>query len=125
MKPLTTIVGTVMKGVLMGRKIGFPTINVVFDRTDLPFGVYSCRVYTPLGLYKGALHYGPRKVLNLTESALEVHLLDFSGSLYGEDVKVEVFEKIRDTQDFESMEILKKQIRLDVGSVRSMDIPLT
>ncbi len=124
MKPLTTILGTVMKGTLMGRKIGFPTINVAFDHTDLPFGVYASRVYTSLGIYKGALHFGPRKVLNLMEPTLEVHLLDFSGDLYGSEVKIEVFEKIRDTQDFENMEVLKKQIRLDTETVKMIEIPL-
>ncbi len=124
MEILATISGTVMKGVLMGRKMGFPTINVAYDSTDLPFGVYASRVYTSGGVYKGALHFGPRKVLGLVEPTLEVHLLDFSGDLYGQEVKIEVLEKIRDTQDFEDMDALKRQIRYDVDAVRATDIPL-
>ncbi|MFO0780610.1 MAG: riboflavin kinase [Candidatus Gracilibacteria bacterium] len=124
MNVLATIEGTVMKGVLMGRKMGFPTINVAFDTTSLPFGVYASRVRTPDGVYKGALHYGPRKVLSLMEPSLEVHLLDFSGDLYGQKVTIEVLEKIRDTKDFEDMDALKRQIRFDVDAVRATDIPL-
>jgi riboflavin kinase/FMN adenylyltransferase len=124
MQILYTIDGTVMKGVLMGRKMGFPTINVAYDSTDLPFGVYAVRVYTPAGVYKGALHFGPRKVMNFMEPSLEVHLLDFSGDLYGQKVKIEVFEKIRDTRDFDDMENLKRQIRYDVDAVRATEIPL-
>ncbi len=124
MEILTTISGTVMKGVLMGRKMGFPTINVAFDSTDLPFGVYAVRVYTSDGVYKGALHFGPRKVLGLMEPSLEVHLLDFSGDLYGQKVKIDVFEKIRDTKDFDDMDAMKRQIRFDVDAVRATDIPL-
>lgn len=124
MKILATISGTVMKGTLMGRKMGFPTINVAFDSTDLPFGVYTSRVYTSYGVYKGALHFGPRKVLGLMEPSLEVHLLDFSDDLYGQEVKIEVFEKIRDTKDFDDMDALKRQIRFDVDAVRATDIPL-
>jgi len=124
MTVLATISGTVMKGVLMGRKMGFPTINVAFDSTDLPFGVYATRVYTSSGIYKGALHFGPRKVLGLMEPTLEVHLLDFSGDLYGQEVKIEVLEKIRDTKDFDDMDALKRQIRYDVDAVRATDIPL-
>lgn len=124
MEIIATISGTVMKGVLMGRKMGFPTINVAYDSTDLPFGVYASRVYTSDGVYKGALHFGPRKVLGLMEPSLEVHLLDFSGDLYGQEVKIEVLEKIRDTQDFEDMDALKRQMRYDVEAVRATDIPL-
>ena len=124
MKMLAIIDGTVMKGLLMGRKMGFPTINVAFAATDLAFGVYVSRVHTSLGVYKGALHYGPRKVLGLMEPSLEIHLLDFSGDLYGEKVKIEVLEKIRDTKDFEDMDALKRQIRYDVDAVRATDISL-
>ncbi len=124
MKIIATIDGTVMKGVLMGRKMGFPTINVAYDRTDLPFGVYVSRVYTSYGVYKGALHFGPRKVLGLMEPSLEVHLLDFSDDLYGQKVKIEVLEKLRDTKDYDDMDALKRQIRYDVDAVRATDIPL-
>jgi len=125
MKPLVTVQGCVVKGALLGRKIGFPTINVAYDRLDLPFGVYASRVYTSYGVFKGALHFGPRKVLGLDEPALEVYLLDFSDDLYGQKVTIEVFEKIRDTMTFDSMETLKRQIRLDVETIKSIDIPLT
>lgn len=125
MNPQCTIHGTVMKGTMMGRKMGFPTLNIAYDSLSLPFGVYGCRVYTSLGIYKGALHFGPRKVLNLMEPSLEVHLLDFSGDLYGENVKVEVFEKVRDTADFSDMNLLKRQIRFDVEDVKAMDISLS
>ena len=124
MKILYTIEGTVMKGSLMGRRLGFPTINVAFASTDLPFGVYAARVFVPDGAYKGALHFGPRKVLGLMEASLEVHLLDFSGDLYGQKVTIEVTEKIRDTKDFDNMDALKRQIRYDVDAVRATDIPL-
>ena len=119
-----TIIGTVMKGAMLGRKMGFPTINVVYDVLELPYGVYVSRVWTDNGAYKGALHFGPRRILNVEEPALEVHLLDFSGDLYGQKVKIDVLEKIRDTQDFENMESLKKQIRLDVDAVRATEMPL-
>ncbi len=124
MQVLKNISGTVMKGALLGRKMGFPTINIIYDVLDFPYGVYACRVTTSLGVFIGAMHFGPRKVLNLEEPALEVHLLDFSDDLYGQQVKVEIIEKIRDTKDFESMDSLKRQIRLDIEAIRAMEIPL-
>lgn len=124
MKKIATINGVVVKGVLMGKKIGFPTINVDFIETDISFGVYISLVETPLGVYKGALHYGPRAVLGITEPCLEVHLLDFSGDLYGQKVVVHIYDKIRDTQSFDSLDSLKRQIRLDVESVRDAEVVL-
>ena len=110
--------GVVLKGAMMGRKINFPTINVAYDVLDMPYGVYVSRVHTALGAYRGALHYGPRSMLGVDEPSLEVHLLDFSGDLYGSEVTVEVYEKVREVRNFESRESLKKQIRLDVECVR-------
>ncbi len=118
MKPLAVIQGTVVKGRLMGRKLGFPTINVAFDSCNLPFGVYASRVFVLDQWYQGALHFGPRKVLGLQEPCLEVHILDFSGDVYNHAVTIEVYEKLRNTADFESMDSLKRQIRHDVDSVR-------
>ncbi len=110
--------GVVLKGAMMGRKINFPTINIGYSSLDLPYGVYVSRVKTIAGLYKGALHFGPRSIMGLEEPSLEVHLLDFAGDLYGTEVIVEIFDKIREVRDFENTESLKKQIRLDVECVR-------
>lgn len=110
--------GVVLKGAMMGRTINFPTINVAYDRLDLPYGVYVSFVHTTLGSYKGAMHFGPRTLFGVEEPSLEVHLLDFSGDLYGTEVTVEVYDKVRDVRNFESRESLKKQIRLDVECVR-------
>jgi len=122
MKKIATVVGVVVKGALMGKKIGFPTINVAYNEIDLPFGVYISLVDTPLGTYKGALHFGPRSVLGIMEPCLEVHLLDFSGDLYGQQVTVHIYDKIRDTESFDTMDSLKRQIRRDVEYVRQTEI---
>jgi FAD synthase len=114
------IVGIVVKGTLIGKKIGFPTINIEYDRIDLPFGVYMSKVITPDGEYYGAMHYGPKETLGIHEPSLEIYLLDFSGDLYGRSVRVEVIEKIRDVRAFDSLESLKKQLRLDVDHVRAV-----
>lgn len=117
-KPVVTIRGTVVKGIMMGRKLGFPTINVVYTDLKLPYGVYLCMVKTIMGRFKGAMHFGPRTIFGIEEPTLEVHLLDFSGDLYGSEVYIDVLEKIRDVRHFENTESLKKQIRLDVEYVR-------
>ncbi len=118
-KVLKEVQGIVVKGTLIGRKIGFPTINVEYDRLDLPFGVYVSRVHTQDGVFIGAMHFGPKATMGITEPSLEIHLLDFSGDIYGQSVRIEVLEKIRDVRGFDSLETLKKQLRLDVEHVRS------
>lgn len=114
------LIGTVKKGSGVGKEIGFPTINVDCKEIDFSFGVYAALVHTDAGIFQGALHLGPRKVLNLMEPSLEVHLLDFSGDLYGQTVKIELLEKVRDTQDFTTLENLKLQIAEDIQKIREI-----
>jgi len=114
-----TLRGVVLRGAMLGRKINFPTINIGYGSLDLPFGVYVSRVQTLLGVYKGALHFGPKSIAGTAEPSLEIHLLDFSGDLYGAEVRIEIFNKIRDVMSFDDLESLKKQIALDVESVRA------
>ena len=121
---VTQIRGTVVKGALLGRKMGFPTINIAYSKVNIKFGVYVARVYTSYGVFKGALHFGPRTVIGIEEPSLEVHLLDFSEDLYGQEVKVDVLQKIRDTKSFDNMDALKRQIRFDVEYVRAQNILL-
>lgn len=116
------LLGEVVKGTSTGRLLGFPTINVPCASDALGFGVYACLVTTPLGVFKGALHFGPRRVLGIDEPQLEVHLLDFSGDLYGVEVKIEIFKKLRDTMDFVDLEVLKKQMGVDVEEVKRLTI---
>lgn len=112
-----------VEGEKIGRTLGFPTLNLEIPGLQLDFGVYACRVDTPDGRFKGAMHFGPRKILNIEQPLVEVHLLDFSGDLYGEKVDVHVLKKIRGTVDFVSMEKLKQQIADDVEQVRNYHIP--
>ncbi|HLG26105.1 MAG TPA: riboflavin kinase [Candidatus Gracilibacteria bacterium] len=119
MDALFQIRGKVVEGRRVGRTLGFPTLNLEGVH-EMPFGVYAGRVHTPLGHYKGALHYGPRGILGLEQPMLEVHLLDFEGDLYGESVVVDVYNKVRDVMPFTDHESLKKQIEKDVKEVRRL-----
>lgn len=123
MKKIATLSGKVVRGKLLGRELGFPTINVLGPH-DLPFGVYVSVVTTATGKYKGALHFGPRKVLNIPKPSLEVHLLDFQGDLYDETVTIDVYNKLRDVQHFSDLESLKDQIAKDVEQVALAEVPL-
>lgn len=64
--------------------------------------------------YSSIAHWGPRPTFNETEPVLEVHLLDFSDELYGDEVSFEFLKKIREVKNFESPEVLKEQIQKDI-----------
>jgi riboflavin kinase/FMN adenylyltransferase len=111
-----------------GRKLGIPTLNL--DLRSLPGelaeGVYAVRVQVRAGQpersssdrageWRAALlHYGPRPTFGDTKSC-EVHLLKVSdvGFQVGGAVTVEVMQRLRDVQRFESEEALKAQIAKD------------
>lgn len=122
MEKIASLTGKVVRGELVGRTLGFPTINVL-GHHDLPHGVYASSVRTSKGTYKGALHFGPRTVLGIEHPTLEVHLLDFSGDLYDETVHIDVYNKIRDVMSFDDLESLKSQIEQDVEQVALAEIP--
>jgi len=122
MKAIEQISGSVIKGMMMGRQIGFPTINVFTLENKIKQGVYACKVKTTLGDYKGALYYGPKTVFNVTEPVLEIHLLDFGDDLYGSKVIIDVLVKIREPINFEEVDEMKRQLKRDIEIVRNMDI---
>ena len=60
----------------------------------------------------------PKKIVGQDEPSMEIHLLNFSGDLYGREVTIKVYKKIRDTKDFNDFESLKIQIEMDVKQVK-------
>ena len=112
------IAGRVIAGDGVGRKLGFPTANL--DAAGLvlpPKGVY-------LGLAKigkksrpVALNIGFRPTLATggPQLRVEAHLLDFTGDLYGQELEIEIGEKLRDEKKFASLDELKVQISRDVA----------
>ncbi len=120
------ISGTVVKGKQLGRDLGFPTCNVQLRRRNIPLhGVYACDVLLErqagdevLQLH-GAANIGYRPTVSQERKAvLEVHLLDFSGDLYGAGITVIFRKRIRDEQKFESLARLQEQIAIDVEQTR-------
>ena len=117
------ICGKVAHGNKRGRTIGFPTINVGLLRRSTPLrGVFAVQV---LGLSDGPLpgvaNIGNRPTLGGDDRfLLEVHLLDFTGEVYGRHVEVDFVERIRDERRFESFDALRAQIALDVQRAREI-----
>jgi riboflavin kinase / FMN adenylyltransferase len=115
------ISGRVVEGDKIGRKLGFPTANL--DATNLilpPNGVYSGCAKLKGQLYRVALNIGLRPTVASAKPQLrvEAHLLDFDGNLYGEELEVEIGEKLRDEKKFASALELREQITRDIARVR-------
>lgn len=114
-KELFSVTSNVIHGAGMGRKLGFPTINLVYpEHSDFETGVYCCRVSFPDSQYFGVMHLGPRNTFDNVKT-FEIFLLDFDGrSMYGVEASVEIFYKLRDVARFENADELVKQIEKDI-----------
>jgi len=116
------ISGRVVEGDKLGHQFGFPTANL--DATSLilpPDGVYSACTTLAGRMYHVALNIGLRPTIASArpELRVEAHLLDFDGSLYGQELEVEIAEKLRDEQKFASAAELRAQIAHDIARVRA------
>ena len=111
-----TLRGEVVHGNHLGRKLGFPTANIVPD-SDTPLllghGVYLVRVEYDHEYYKGLTNIGLRPTINGTHVTIEVYIFDFNKDLYGHHLKVWFLDRIRMERKFESLEALKRQIEKD------------
>jgi len=116
-----TISGKVTYGQQLGRKLGFPTANLNLNRFRAPLaGVYAVWVEIE-GMaerFKGAANVGVRPTIgDKVKPILEVHLLDFDQQIYGQRITVEFVHKIRDEQQFTSLDNLADSIGEDVKKI--------
>lgn len=112
--------GVVVEGARRGRTIGFPTANVGQVKTLVPKeGVYVVTVVTNGGRFIGAANVGPNPTFGERNQKIEVHLLDFSGDLYGREMRVDFVRRIRDTRPFASVGELVEQLHRDVAVTRA------
>lgn len=115
------LAGKVIKGKQMGRIIGFPTANLEYDREKLlpALGVYAVKVFYRRKEYLGMANIGVKPTVKSdSDIEVEVHLLDFSGDLYGQHLRLEFLAKLRDERKFSSLEDLKEQIKIDREQIK-------
>ena len=119
-----SITGEVTHGAQRGREIGFPTCNLSNVETLVPGdGVYAAWVEIPAGSdktrhWKSAVNIGPNPTFGENSRKIEVHLLDYQGDLYGQQLTVHFSKRIRNTVSFGSVELLRRQIDLDIAAIR-------
>ncbi len=119
--------GEVKQGKKRGRGLGFPTANLDLpsDRVMPRPGVYGVFVRAGEQVYPGAAHVGERPTFRESSYNLEVHLLNYSGDLYGREITVYFVRHLRDTVDYETPELMIRQIQKDVGRCREILVPMS
>lgn len=113
-----TLAGTVAQGYHEGRKLGFPTANIKpADSLKLipEGGVYAVRVRLDGSTIQldGMMNIGTRPTFNGTETSLEVNIFDFDGDIYGHDIEVAFYDRLREERRFTSVNKLAEQLQHD------------
>jgi len=113
-----TILGTVVKGRSIGRRLGFPTANIDPHHEVIPSsGVYAVDVKIQKKLYGGVLNIGTRPTFvndRKKDPSIELYIFNFKKDIYRKDVEIIFKRKIRKERRFPSAEALRKQIQKDV-----------
>ncbi|MFI5329731.1 MAG: bifunctional riboflavin kinase/FAD synthetase [Desulfobaccales bacterium] len=114
--------GQVVRGKGRGAKLlGVPTANIRPVNELLPAsGIYAVRVHRGAEVLPGVANIGTCPTFDNSEFSLEVHLLDFSGDLYGEDLGVDFSARLREERRFPSIEALAAQIYADIAQARQV-----
>lgn len=115
--------GVVVSGDRRGRQLGFPTANLSLPAGKLipERGVYAVAVLARNQWWGGALNVGFNPTFKGQRSIrFEVHLLDFNGDLYSDQIAVFLLERLRPEHRFPTLEALCEQMLADVASARSI-----
>lgn len=113
--------GRVIKGEGRGKKIGFPTANLGYDKELIipAKGVYVTQVKIKDMTYNSVTNIGVNPTFNTGYNIhVESHLLDFTHDIYGEEIRVSFIKKLRDEKKFPSVNDLVAQIESDVTQTR-------
>jgi riboflavin kinase / FMN adenylyltransferase len=116
-----SVVGKVEKGDQRGRTIGFPTANVSLKGYLQPaLGVYAVKVEVAGRLYGGVANFGRRPTFDKQDVILEVHVFDYAGDLYHQEIVVSFVAYLRPEKKFSGLEELKAQIAEDALAARAI-----
>lgn len=120
------LTGVVAHGDQRGRQLGFPTANLVgVEEARPPHGVYAVLVDqldekgSATKLARGVANLGVRPTFE-TSPAIEAHLLDFAGDLYGKKLRLHLVARLRDEMRFASLDELKARIARDIEQARAV-----
>jgi len=108
--------GTVTTGKQLGRTIGYPTANIEVPETYklIPAqGVYAVSAKLNGATVLGMMNIGTRPTVNGTNQTIEVNFFDFNKDIYGLDLQVNIYHRLRSEQKFENLDSLRMQLATD------------
>ena len=115
-----SMIGRVVHGSHLGRKLGFATANVKLHRRRTPLtGIFAVRVRgADARQLPGVASLGTRPTIGGTEPLLEAHVFDYAGDLYGREIEVEFVAKLREEERFTDLDALTRQMHVDAAQAR-------
>jgi riboflavin kinase / FMN adenylyltransferase len=114
--------GPIVTGDRRGRTLGFPTANIAIglDRALPAYGVYVTRAYLREGRHESCTSIGIRPTFDVEpHPTVETFILDFDADVYGEELRIELLERLRGELRFESVEELIGQMYRDIEETRA------
>lgn len=116
-----TFDGVVVHGAGRGKKLGFPTANLITQKEILPRkGVYAVKVKWSEKYFDAVINIGRRPTFDNSLITLEIHLINFHGNLYGERLRVYFVDRIRDEQFFSTVKALQNAVQKDIECARQL-----
>lgn len=115
------ITGKVFQDRKIGRKLGFPTVNVKIpkEKTKLKCAVYSGYLYLNGKKYLAIINYGARPTFDLNERLIEAHIIGYKGNLYGKNLQIYFSKFMREIEKFKSQDELVERIKKDIVRVEN------
>jgi riboflavin kinase/FMN adenylyltransferase len=110
--------GEVIHGRQLGRRIGVPTVNMELPAEKLlpPKGVYATQLQIGATCCRGVTNVGCKPTVNNSNKVgVETHILDYSGDLYGQSLRIDFFHFLRPEKKFPSVEALQEQMEHDIA----------
>ncbi|MFO7766768.1 MAG: bifunctional riboflavin kinase/FAD synthetase [Pelovirga sp.] len=115
------LLGQVVTGFQRGRELGFPTANLQTEKELIPApGVYVVKVRHGDLEFGGVVNIGFRPTFACDDITIEVHLLDYTGDIYGEKIRIYFIERLREEKTFTSLHDLSEAIAADVLKARQI-----
>ena len=119
------LTGKVVAGEGRGRSLGFPTANLDVEG-DIE-KILGSGVYAAMAAWGGAeieypavVNVGVRPTFSPGELAVEAHIIDFAGDLYGKTLRIRTVKKLRDERRFPNLDTLVEQLGRDVEIAREV-----
>lgn len=120
------VLGTVTRGIRLGRRLGFPTANVDPHHEVIPpSGIYAVKAIFKGRGFLGVCYIGTRPTLNERniKKYIEVFIFGLNKNIYGEYLEIQFIKKIRDDRKFNSLDALAAQIQKDILKVKRLFFP--